>query len=167
MLTAEFMYRWWYDELNMSVSMGGMIQTRGTPKYSERNVPQCHFLATNPSWTGLGSNPGLRMGWPLPELWHSHYGHRYGVVTLFETLKSRSFNSIGHSLFTSWSFLGWWGNVFVFNDSIARGAEISGAWSTRATDFLMMVPTIFCTITAVPSPPICTSFHALRAESAK
>ena len=43
----------------MSVSMGGMIQTRGTPKYSERNVSQCHFLATNPSWTGLGLNPDL------------------------------------------------------------------------------------------------------------
>lgn len=99
MLTGKIVYRWWCGELNMSVSMGGMIQTRGTPKYSERNVSQCHFLATNPSWTGLGSNPGLRSGRRLHEAWYRHYGHKYGVVTRLETVKSHSLNSIVQSRF--------------------------------------------------------------------
>jgi hypothetical protein len=30
------------------------------PKYSEKNLSQCHFSTTNPTWTDPGSNPGLR-----------------------------------------------------------------------------------------------------------
>jgi hypothetical protein len=32
----------------------------GKPKYSGENLSQCHFVHQNPTWTDLGSNPGLR-----------------------------------------------------------------------------------------------------------
>jgi hypothetical protein len=33
---------------------------RGKPKYSEKNLSQCHFIHHNPTWTDPGSNLGLR-----------------------------------------------------------------------------------------------------------
>jgi hypothetical protein len=33
---------------------------RGKPKFSGRNLPQCHFVYHKPIWTDPGSNPGLR-----------------------------------------------------------------------------------------------------------
>jgi hypothetical protein len=33
---------------------------RGKPKYSGKNLSQCHFAHTNTKWIEPGSNPGLR-----------------------------------------------------------------------------------------------------------
>jgi hypothetical protein len=38
----------------------GMILTGKTPKNSEKNLSQCHFSATNPTWTDPGADLGLR-----------------------------------------------------------------------------------------------------------
>jgi len=35
---------------------------RGKGKYLEKDLPQCYFSTTNPTWTGLAFNPGLSMG---------------------------------------------------------------------------------------------------------
>jgi hypothetical protein len=37
---------------------------RGKPKYSEKNLFQCHLSTTYPTWTDPGSNPGLRSEMP-------------------------------------------------------------------------------------------------------
>jgi hypothetical protein len=36
---------------------------QGKPKYSDEICPTATFSATNPTWSDLGSNPGLRARW--------------------------------------------------------------------------------------------------------
>jgi len=35
---------------------------RGKGKYLEKDLPQCYFFTTDPTWTGLGLNPGFSRG---------------------------------------------------------------------------------------------------------
>jgi hypothetical protein len=41
-----------------------MKLTRGNRSTLEKMCPSETLFATNPTWTGPGSNPGLRGGWP-------------------------------------------------------------------------------------------------------
>jgi hypothetical protein len=45
-------------------SFGGIRSGKGNPKYSEKKLPQCHFLHHKSPMTDLRSNRGLRGGKP-------------------------------------------------------------------------------------------------------
>jgi hypothetical protein len=44
-----------------------MILT-GKGEYLEKDLPQCYFSTTNPTWTVLGLNPGLSRGREVQQL---------------------------------------------------------------------------------------------------
>jgi hypothetical protein len=72
------MKHWWNDYWRVKI------------EWSERNFPQCHLFAYNPTPTDLGLNPGsvMRHRGLMPELWHGPcpevwVGSRsFGVTTI-------------------------------------------------------------------------------------